>query len=77
MHNPFELLVTYADYREGFVAEVWLNNIHIAEVYEDAQGDKRVELYFMQKQDLSLPLEALQETLQRAKETLWPTVRPE
>jgi hypothetical protein len=37
MQNPFELIVTYAEYRQGFVAEVWLNNQHIAEVYEDAE----------------------------------------
>ena len=76
MQNPFELIVTYADYRQGFVAEVWLNNLHIAEVYQDAQGGKRIELFFLQKRELSLPLEALQETLQRAHEKLWPAADP-
>ena len=77
MQNPFELIVTYADYRQGFVAEVWLNDIHIAEVYEDARGGKRVELYFLQKRELILPLEALQETLQLAHEKLWPPTEPQ
>ena len=72
MQNPFELIVTYADYRQDFVAEVWLKNLHIAEVYADAKGDKRVEVYFLQQRDLLLPLEALQETLQRAHKALWP-----
>lgn len=72
MQNPFELIITYADYRQGFVAEVWLNDIHIAEVYEDARGNKRVEIYFLQQRDISLPFEAFQETLLRAHENLWP-----
>ena len=77
MQNPFELLITYADYRGGFVAEVWLDNRHIAEVYEDAQGGKRVELYYLQQRSLSLPLEALQETLQKAHVALWPATKAE
>jgi len=76
MPNPFEILVTYADYRQGFVAELWLNNIHTAELYEDAQGGKHVELFFMQERDLSLSLEDFLEALQRAKDMLWPPIKP-
>ena len=72
MQNPFELIVTYADHRQGFVAEVWLNDMHIAEVYEDAKQGKRIELYFLKERTLSLPLEAFQETLQKASNELWP-----
>jgi hypothetical protein len=49
----------------------------LAELYEDGQGGKHLELYFMQEGELSLPLEAFQDVLQRAKDRLWPPAKPE
>jgi hypothetical protein len=75
MQELFEIIVTYAEYRQGFVAELWLHNVHLGELYEDGQGGKHLELYFMQEGELSLPLEAFQEVLQRAKDRLWPPAK--
>jgi len=77
MPNPFEILVTYADYRQAFIAELWLNNIHTAELYEDAQGGKHVEVYCPPEHVLSLPLKEFQEALQQAKDRLWPPTTPQ
>ena len=77
MPNPFEILVTYADYRQGFVAELWWNSSHAAELHEDAQGGKHVELYCAPGHVLSLPLEEFQEAVQQAKDRLWPPTTPQ
>jgi hypothetical protein len=72
MQNSFEVLVTYADYRQGFVAELWLANQHVAEIYQDAQGKKCIDLHCPRAQALSLPLDAWLEALQQAQAALWP-----
>jgi hypothetical protein len=77
MQTPVEIIVTYADYRQGFVAEQWLDNVHLAELYEDGQGGKHVELFFVQERNLALPLDAFQDALQRAKYQLWPPAKPQ
>ena len=72
MQHFFEVLVTYADYRQGFVAELWLANQHIAEIYQNAQGGKCIDLHCPPAQALSLPLDAWLEALQQAQAALWP-----
>jgi len=72
MKNPFELLVTYAEYRQGFVAEIWLDDVHIAELYWDEKRGKCLELFSVLEHGLVVPLEAFQEIIKAADEKLWP-----
>jgi hypothetical protein len=75
MEKAFELLVTYAEDRQDFVAEIWLHNRPIAELYRDQQQTKCLALLCPGMQEVDLPLEDFQAILQAANDKLWPSSR--
>jgi hypothetical protein len=66
MENPFELLVTYAEYRQVLVAEIWFDKVHVAQLYQGEKQGKCLELFCVPEQRLVLPLETFQEVLKAA-----------
>ena len=70
MKNTFELLITYADYRQGFVAEIWANNTHVGEVYTDENNLKKLDIFRFESEALSLDLSDFLLILKEADERL-------
>ena len=70
MKNSFELIITYAEYREDFIAEIWRNNVHIAEIYFGENNEKMVEIFHFDAPFISFNLTELMLILHEADKKL-------
>lgn len=65
LNTNIEIIVAFADYRDLFVAEIWMGNIHVAEVYIDEQKQKQVEIFFLKGRSIQISFNTLNEAAAR------------